>query len=90
MLLAGELDGLGKHPLPDADRAGCGVAHVLQLPTNVVCEFSGDKIILVQLILVLRVLYSRGTSCKLSFLYCAQLKGRTQTAGLDTIRSSAT
>lgn len=53
MLLAGELDGLGKHPLPDADRAGCGVAHVLQLPTNVVCEFSGDKIILVQLILVL-------------------------------------
>ncbi len=29
MLFAGELDRLGKHPLPDADRAGCGVAEVL-------------------------------------------------------------
>ena len=29
MVFAGERDGLGKHPLPDADRAGCSVAKVL-------------------------------------------------------------
>ena len=29
VLFAGERDRLGKHPLPDADRAGCSVAEVL-------------------------------------------------------------